>query len=185
MKNWTFFCAVVAEVNKCSIEKITIKYFEKGHTFMSADSFHALVEKTMRKKKNIYDFEDFSDCISLGGTLLVMQPGDFMDFEKKVSSGKDTNYPYIKDMAVVQFRKGSTKIYWKKSLDDSDFEEGEFMIKKHRANVLNSSYTPIVKQQRGIESSKKDGIITNLGPMMPQNRLDFWENLFVSLESDK
>ena len=41
------------------IESIAIKYFEPGHTFMSADSFHHLVENGMKKKRNIEDFFKF------------------------------------------------------------------------------------------------------------------------------
>ena len=45
-KNWWIYTALVAEVNRrCgNMETITIKYFEPGHTFMSADSFHHQVE---------------------------------------------------------------------------------------------------------------------------------------------
>ena len=36
------------------LEKITLKYFEVGHSFMSADSFHHRVEKAAKRMKNIY-----------------------------------------------------------------------------------------------------------------------------------
>ena len=43
-KNWTIYTAMVDEVNRPGgPEEIVFKYFEKGHTFMSADSFHHLV----------------------------------------------------------------------------------------------------------------------------------------------
>ena len=50
-KNWYLYTALVAEVNKhagnfCTI---IIRYFEPGHTFMSADSFHHRIEKSIRK----------------------------------------------------------------------------------------------------------------------------------------
>ena len=40
-KNWTLYPALVAMVNNSctSLETITLKYFEAGHTYMSADSF--------------------------------------------------------------------------------------------------------------------------------------------------
>ena len=40
-------------------------HFEKGHTFMSADSFHHQTEKEMRSKKNLHDFDDFEKIIEL------------------------------------------------------------------------------------------------------------------------
>ena len=59
-KNWVLFTAMIAEVNRPGRpETITFKYLEKGHTFMSAGSFHAQVEKGKRKKKNICDLHDF------------------------------------------------------------------------------------------------------------------------------
>ena len=43
------------------------KYFEPGHTFMSADNFHHQVERRMRQKKNVEDFQDFVDVVSTCG----------------------------------------------------------------------------------------------------------------------
>ena len=44
-----------------SAKTITLKYFEPGHTFMSADSFHHQVEQGMRQQKRVEDFQDFID----------------------------------------------------------------------------------------------------------------------------
>ena len=34
-KNWTLYTALCHEVNNClSVSEVTLKYFEKGHTFM-------------------------------------------------------------------------------------------------------------------------------------------------------
>ena len=97
---------------------------------MSADSFHHQVEEAMRKKKNLYDFADFSR-VSKSGIAVEMTVEDFFDFRNNLSSGKDTFYLYLKDVSVAQFRKGYTKIYWKESHLDTDFEQGEFIMKKH------------------------------------------------------
>ena len=45
-KNWYLFSSLVSLVNSnvISTDDITLKYFEPGHTFMSADSFHHGVE---------------------------------------------------------------------------------------------------------------------------------------------
>lgn len=45
-----------------STETIIVKYFEPGHTFMSADHFHHQVEMSMKNKK-IYDYDDFIDAV--------------------------------------------------------------------------------------------------------------------------
>ena len=53
-KNWTLYTGLVSMVNsEAGPRTVTIKYFEKGHTFMAADSFHAQVEKGLRKKNNV------------------------------------------------------------------------------------------------------------------------------------
>ena len=49
-KNWCLFTTLVTVVNDpaLAVEDITLKYFEPGHTFMSADSVHHGVEKAMQ-----------------------------------------------------------------------------------------------------------------------------------------
>ena len=49
-KNWCLFTTLVMVVNDpaLAVEDITLKYFEPGHTFMSADSVHHGVEKAMQ-----------------------------------------------------------------------------------------------------------------------------------------
>ena len=65
LKNWTMFSAMVYEVNNyySNVSKVSIKYFEKGHTFMPADSYHHQVEKAMKCKESLYNFDDFEDCL--------------------------------------------------------------------------------------------------------------------------
>ena len=43
------------------------KYFDKGHTFMSAYASHYRVEKAMKEKRRLYNFKDFGECISKNG----------------------------------------------------------------------------------------------------------------------
>ena len=89
LKNWTLYAALILEVNRHpNIQKISIKYFEKGHTFMSADSFHAQVEKEMRKR--LYDFNVFEGGVSKSGVAVEMKAEDFFNFRNHLSTGKDT-----------------------------------------------------------------------------------------------
>ena len=52
-KNWILYTLFVNEANliNVTINETVMKYFEPGHTFMSADSFHHKVEQGMKKKK--------------------------------------------------------------------------------------------------------------------------------------
>lgn len=79
-KNWLLFTMLIIVVNSSSVgtESIVLKYFEKGHTFMSADSVHHGIEQEMRKRKNIFDFNDFVDVVKVsnGGKMevIVVEP---------------------------------------------------------------------------------------------------------------
>lgn len=102
-KNWTLYTTLCFTVNRAGgPEQVTLRYLERGHTFMSADSFHASIEKSMKQKRNIYDFSDFSDCISKNGHVMQMQPTDFKDWPNGSSSAKFTHKPILKDVCEVQ-----------------------------------------------------------------------------------
>ena len=64
--NWFLYTLLVNEANHINgtVNEIVIKYFEPGHTFMSADSFHHKVEQGMKKKKRCEDFQDFVDLVN-------------------------------------------------------------------------------------------------------------------------
>ena len=117
LKNWSFYGCLVRVVNvHGSISEVTIKYFEKGHSFMLADSFHHQVEEAMRKKKNLYDFADFSQCVSKSGIAVEMTVEDFFDFRNNLSSGKDTFYRYLKDVSVARLGKGTIKFIGRRAI---------------------------------------------------------------------
>ena len=50
--NWTLFTVLcqLANDSDYTCDKITLKYFEQGHTFMAADSFH----KIFRTRLHVY-----------------------------------------------------------------------------------------------------------------------------------
>ena len=52
-KNWYLFSALVNEVNRPdgNAESITVIFFEPGHMFMSAGSFHSMVERYQEKEE--------------------------------------------------------------------------------------------------------------------------------------
>nr|CAI5862461.1 unnamed protein product [Callosobruchus analis] len=52
-KNWSLFSFFVYIVNssEVALENLTIKFFESGHTFMAADSFHHQVELSLKRKR--------------------------------------------------------------------------------------------------------------------------------------
>ena len=90
-KIWILSGALANEMmNKESgINTVNLKFFTKGHTFMSADSFHAKVEKKMRhpyqetqKWMGVYNFQDFVEVIkAVCAVPLVMQPANFFEYQ--------------------------------------------------------------------------------------------------------
>ena len=68
-----------------------LKFFEPGHTFMSADSFHAKVEKKMREQENVYDFNEFEEVINSVGINCPMKATDFCDVIRGVSTAAHTS----------------------------------------------------------------------------------------------
>ena len=58
-KNWYLFPGLEQCVNTLGPETITIKYLEKGHTFMAADAIHGNIGKLFRKTSTVATFDDF------------------------------------------------------------------------------------------------------------------------------
>ena len=176
-KNWTLFRALLYQVNQRSnsCQSVTMKYFEKGHTFMAADSFHKAVEDGMRQKKFMYDFHDFQSIIDSKGKSHVMHHNNFTQFTKEVSKCSDTNYPKIENIREVKFKRGSTKMFWKTELRDTEWCSGEFAKKKYRIAVLKQDdFIPRKSAPRGINTHKLRGIVEKIGPLIPTNRMKFW-----------
>lgn len=63
-KNWALLSFLLNIINSDLIatNTIEIKYFEPGHTFMSADQFHHQVETKLRNTK-VYDFDDYVERV--------------------------------------------------------------------------------------------------------------------------
>ena len=71
------------------LQQLTIRYFEKGHTFMSADSFHHLIEDQIRSRGKLNDFNDYVVCVDDVVIAVEMQPSDFLDLRNhQVQRGK-------------------------------------------------------------------------------------------------
>ena len=65
-KNWTLYTALVQCVNAAwQPDEVVIKYLQKGHTFMKADSVHGVIWRKMKKcEENIFTFDDFVELCS-------------------------------------------------------------------------------------------------------------------------
>ena len=179
-KCWTLFTMFVQMLNgDNSIEKVTLKYFITGHTFMSADQFHRCVEKEM-KAAEVHDFKGFTKCVIRAGDAIDMDLLDFKQYTNGLSQGKQSKStrPLLCNVAVVEFRKGSTNMFFKTEHDAPKFQECDFLTKKLKSMFMKRSYCAASRSSpRGIPASKKNAILSKLGNLMPENKLKFFENL--------
>ena len=159
-----------------SLETITMKYFEKGHTFMSADSFHTQVERAARMMKNVYNFDDFVACINKSGIAVPMQASDFFDYKNLLSHGMDSDYPYVRQITTAQFRKGSTKLFWKEDFGSLTWNSGEF-IQKSKRGLTRYLNVQSKGGPRGVTTTKAKDIRDKLSAVIPNTKMNFWLSL--------
>ena len=176
-KNWFLYTALVNEVNRTNgtTNEITIKYFEPGQTFMSADSFHHVIEQGMRKKQSIEDFQDFVDLVDFSGKALVMEHDDFLQLPRGVSQAKyASKKPKLQVMQVIRFERASNEMHWKESNMD-EFRSAEFLQRKY-VKSLGKEFCRVGKP-RGVATEKKNNILPTLLPLLKMFRQAFWEDL--------
>ncbi|KAL1279358.1 hypothetical protein QQF64_026031 [Cirrhinus molitorella] len=162
------------------MEDITLKYFEKGHGFMSADSFHHGVEQEMRNRGVVYDFEDFVNVVASSNSRKVevveMKNVDVLNGKDGHSSTKTKKAPILSKMSVIQLRRGSRSMFFKLTHADAHFNELDFLLTRFELKVP----SVLRPHDRGIEEAKKNDIIKKLCPFMPLSRRAFWCSLPVS-----
>ena len=180
-KNWCLYTTLVSVINSHEIEAedITLKYFESGHTFMSADSFHHGVEQEMKAQPNgnVYDFDDFCRVIQQSNNgkvhVLVMENQDFLHHVSQCATTRGKSRPLLSSIVEVRFSRGSRNILYKTSYTGS-YQTLDFLKKKFHPAMPNRL---LRAEPRGIPSGKKDDIISKLCPLMPASRRVFWQDL--------
>ena len=84
-----------------------MKYFERGHTFMRADSVHGSIGRKM-KCLEICTFQDFVDLCDKSGAKIkpiTMQYHDFYEFVDGHRNRKSKNItlPHLHSISVAEF----------------------------------------------------------------------------------
>lgn len=174
---------LIIVVNSSSVgtESIVLKYFEKGHTFMSADSVHHGIEQEMRKRKNIFDFNDFVDVVKVsnGGKMevIVVEPTVTRNWVDGTSAAKlkRRNRVLLSEMSEVKVIRGSRLIFCKKNFEDTEYIECDVLREKFSLTLPETKVSG-----RGIPQQKKDDIVNKLCPLMPASRRSFWSDLLVN-----
>lgn len=183
-KNWTLYSALLHYVNQVNpLKSVTLRYFEKGHTFMAADSFHKDVEGAMRHMKKMYDFDDFVECVNKHGKAVEMKPTEFSLYKNHLSRGKDTKFPHLSEIVECSFKEGSTKLFWKTSFAEPSYSQGEFVQKKYRKFIAAHEVVESHLGPRGVNKQKQKDIVDKLSSVFPQEKLQFWLDVATSEDS--
>lgn len=181
-KNWTLFTFLVYIINSDEIatKEITLKYFEPGHTFMSADSFHHQVEKSMEKMHNVYDFNDFQQAVQSANSgkvkVINMNFEDFSQWRDHSSQYKLKKLKprvYLHDISIVKVQRGAQMLYYANSFSSS-LKELNFLNSKALKTITKP---PRNDQPRGIPEEKKRSIVSELCPLMPETRRQYWMDM--------
>ncbi|XP_030746373.1 uncharacterized protein LOC115891019 [Sitophilus oryzae] len=186
-KNWCLLSFFVRIINSSEIlaSEILINFFEPGHTFMSADSFHHQVELSLKRKGKVYDFNDFVEAVQKAQKsrteVKIMSHHDFYQWKDLKSEAKMKQQKkriYLSDIVQIKATRGSFFLHYKSSLNN-EFEKLDFLYKKAMTKGgIFSQFVPLRRTApRGFPKTKKDAIIKNLGNIMPENRKEFWINL--------
>ena len=182
-KNWWLFSALCWCVNQpWGPQSMTIKYLERGHTFMRADCVHGSIGKRMKKTPEINNFEDFVDICDKSSSLIkpvVLHHTEFYKFPEihRARTSKKVKLPKLCDISVAKFVKGSKELSYKREFDG---EEESVAFLKLKADLTKE--VPVMEAPRGIHSNKKTGII-KLIQSLPPAKQKFWHELGVNDES--
>lgn len=187
-KNWAFlsFLIYVINSNKIAAKNITINYFEPGHNFMSADSFHHQVELSLKKAKKVYDFRDFVEAVKTCNlkrvTVKEMTVADFFDWKDYSSQTKLKKIEprvYLSQVVKVMVQRGSDILKVETDVTDELKEIDFLQVKVKKSGIKEPT---VMKKASGIPSSRKENILKNLGEIIPANRHHFWQELPTSDE---
>lgn len=182
-KNWALLCFFIYIVNaaEVNLKHLQVKYFEPGHTFMSADSFHHQVEKSLKKMKKVYDFNDFKESVQNTNSKVVVidmdirRFYDWKDFTSQYKLNQIKPRPYLNDMVNLSFSRGKYTMQYKTSFDQDNYIELNFLV---ASKMKNGMQKPAQRSMvRGIKCDRKEGLLQKLSPIIPKTRLQFWLDL--------
>lgn len=154
---------------------------------MSADSFHAAVEKKIRPRE-LHTYDDFVDCVKQAtdpeAEVIVMNHTDFfvpsIRFKPSIWN-KSKCRPKLNEIKVVKFTKGSYEFQYKTEFS-GDWKQCAIFTNAQLKEIKIPSFNfksslNFLEACRGIEESRKANIIKKLCPLMPEEKRGYWQNL--------
>lgn len=196
-KNWNLFLHLILLINSKNInlKELILKYFEPGHTFMAADSFHAAVEGSMKRNPPI-TYPDFRDIVGNAGKrveVFDMLPEHFFPGIFNISQyvlNKAKPRPYIDSIRQVVVKKGSLEFNYSSSVDGNDMKSCRIVSEKQYRIISADDYdmeTQLRKKTvpRGIDAERKTALLRTILPLVEENKKEFWLELPEGNEQDE
>lgn len=192
-KNWNLFLHLILVMSSDSVQvkELVLKYFESGHTFMSADSFHAAVEKRMRKNTGdpVITYPDFKQVVEKAKKnveVLDMTHDDF--FQTTVTASQYTlnklhPRPYIENIRKVVLNKGSYQFGYSSSVEEGSELIRCLLFSKKQLKMISESNFKFdhtlkrLKAPRGIDSDRKKALLDTILPVIEESKKQFWKDL--------
>lgn len=190
-KNWCLLSFLVKIVNSLEVEasEVNIFYFEPGHSFNSADSFHHQVECSLKQQKKTYDFDDFVSAVGKANRghvdILKMELKNFFEWKDWKSDVKLKSTPervFLRDIVHIKAVRGNFYLQYKTSYEEVE----EYKILDFLQNrVLKKGVLPdpkVCTVPQGFPKDKKIKLLDALKGILPVSRKIFWETLPTSLD---
>lgn len=193
-KNWNLFQHMILLVNsEIQCEQIIFKYFEPGHTFMAADSFHAAVEAKMRHER-VVTFENFKSAVANAKKdvdILDMQVTDFFQTKMNVSQytlNSCKPRPYVENMRKVVFKKGKYELGYSDGINGDKLKYCKLFSKKQSGLINQDTFSieaNLLRQTspRGIDTDRKASLLAVITPIVSEQEKSFYVDLPTKDES--
>ena len=170
-KNWVLFSALLQLVNSASgPNAVTIRYVERGHTYMRPDAIHGHISQRLQKAQSVYTFTDLVREISSATKCLHSLPMGHQNFRNWTSLKQaKATCPKLHQLREVHFHRGNSSLFYKRRLDLANYSHCSFLGQLAVLSMPEARACP-----RGINGDKKNEICKQLVPLMPREKRDFW-----------
>lgn len=180
-KNWLLYCALCWCVNQpWGPTSVTIKYLERGHTYMRADSVHGSIGKRWKMRTTeVRNFEELVDLCDKSAAVIKPVEMHYTDFyafkdEHRSRQSKKVTLPKLQNISVAKFTKSSRLLAYQEEFG-GEFSEVDFLKPKWPLVVD----IPVADNPRGITKSKRDKLV-KLADSFPPAKRKFWMDLPVN-----
>ena len=180
-KSWVLITVLLTFVNQPdnATEVIILKSLEPGHTSMSADAAHQLVQKKLFRAKEVCDFRDFADLVEASGMQVeVLSHRDFPQFQdgmgeaKLALLGREGLRPYLRSVGAIKVKRGS-QIFLKTAHGDTQWRAFHLLKPFYDASTAPDSR----QQARGVNKGRIGRICQAQVPLMVPHKRRFWLQL--------